>query len=769
MTSFPRRRSDLEYSTAVIDGDTVYNVKDPVTGTYFRLREPEYRLLQQLDGTTPYEQIAAAIRREFNVDLSAEAIEQFVEQLRRLNFLEDSRAEQAVFRKSYAAGKGRSLFSRLLFVKVKAFKPGRVLDSLARLYRPFHRRGWFVAEWIAILFGFGLLVANSRYFYIDLTEIFHIGSLLAVILSVFIVVTLHELAHAVVCRYHGGQVREMGFLLLYFQPCFYTDLSDAWMFSKKSQRLAVTWAGPFFQFLLLALAVAVWRVTVVGSFVNEVARIITVVCWLTVLFNFNPLLKLDGYYLLSDWVDIPNLRQKSFAFLSNFFKRKILGWPLDPYPASPREQRIYLVYALLALIYSAFLIFYIVVVVARFLVAKLGGWGFVLLLAILYVTLQSTLRAIVQDGVQHLRYMPKLMKNPIRLAAHIVIVVAVLIVVLAVPFPHRVAGEVTVQPIEEFTLLLNKFGLLERTFRRGGASPESKSSYLQMTSNEMAALDLIPLVQDGMPVRPGDTLAVLVSNQVTKELIANIALLQKHEGELALLKSPPKKEQVSEAEAQVVAARAQVDQLTREAERKEELAVRGLASTEDLEAIRSKVDIANAELSNKRSRLDLLKSPPKPEEEAVILSEIDTQRAKVDFLKHQVAAQSVTSPIAGVVVIHRFDEQVLSVSDNHQVELLVPVSDFDIQLVRTGQAVKVKTRTYPGSTFTGEVVHVPKGAQEFNGRMSFLTSVLIDNPDGLLGKGMSGYAKIQVGQSSLIGLMWRKILSFIRVEFWSWW
>ncbi len=201
MPTYAKLRSDLVSSSAVVDGVTVYNIKDPVTGNYFRLREPEFWLIQQLDGRTSYEEIAERFREKFNLSLTADAVVQFVDRLEKLFFLENTRAEQELSRKSYSAGKGQSLFSRLLFVKIKGFKPGRFLDGLAAVYRPFHNRFWFAVELLIIVFGFGLLVANSRYFYVDLVEIFNIGSLLAVVLSIFIIVTLHEFAHVVVCRY----------------------------------------------------------------------------------------------------------------------------------------------------------------------------------------------------------------------------------------------------------------------------------------------------------------------------------------------------------------------------------------------------------------------------------------------------------------------------------------------------------------------------------------------------------------------------------------
>jgi multidrug efflux pump subunit AcrA (membrane-fusion protein) len=356
-----------------------------------------------------------------------------------------------------------------------------------------------------------------------------------------------------------------------------------------------------------------------------------------------------------------------------------------------------------------------------------------------------------------------------RLATHLVVFATILVLFVAVPFPQRVSGDVIVRPIEEFTLMLNEFGLLARVYRCGGENPETRSSYLQMTSSEMAALDLVPLVKDGQRVWPGDTLAVVVSNQVTKELTANLAELERLEQKLALLKAPPKKEEIAEAEAQVRAAQARYEQLVREMNRIEGLAAKDLASEEELEAARSAVEVAKAELANKTSRLELLQAPPKPEEEAVLLAEIEKQKARVDFLKAQQKAQSITAPIGGIVAAQYTDDKILSVVDHRQVELLVPVSDFDINLVELGQKVKLKVRSYPGKTFVGRIVHIPKAATMMDGGSYFLVSVVVDNREGLLRSGMTGYAKIEIGSSSLMSLLARKVASMVRVEFWSLW
>jgi putative peptide zinc metalloprotease protein len=762
-------RDDLVSSQSVIDDQTVYTLKDPVTGRYFRLREPEFWLIQQLDGETSPEDAAERFRDKFQLNISADNVRQFIDTLENLLFLENSRSEQGISRASYGAATKKRLASRIFFLKIKAFSPGRLLDILASLYKPFHHPFWFVIQGIGIMIGLALLWANASQFGVNITEIYNVSSIATIVISLFILVTLHEFAHAIICRHYGGSVPEMGFLLMYLQPCFYCDLSDAWLFEKKSHRLAVTFAGPYFQLILLAVSIIIWRLTVPTSDINEIARVIVIVSWVSYLFNFNPLIKLDGYYLLSDWLDIPNLRQKSFSYLGNLLKRGILGWPIDAVRVTKREKRVFVLYSLLALTYTTLLIGYILFVVAGFMVDRFGGAGLILLLAVVFAIFRGGIGSFAQGVIRQIGYAKEIFKKPLRLAVYVIVLLAILVASLAIPLPHRVTGEVVVLPIAQFTLSVNELGLLESNLRYGGKMPGKSSSFLQMVSNDMAAIDLVPLVQDGQKVQRGDTIAILSSNQMTREIAEAQAELDKLDSELDLLKASPKEEEITEAVAEVRVAQANLDQAERNHERITRLVERNLDTAEKLEASETALNVAQAELANKTSKLQLLKSPPRPEEEAVLMHKIQKQKAYRDFLGEQADAQLIVAPIGGTVLTRTDDDEILRITNDDMVELMVPVSDFDVTLVEVGQTAKIKIRSYPNRLFTGSVVRVPAGADVTGEKPSFPVSVVVDNPDDQLHVGMSGYAKIEVGQASLVRLIGRKVTSVLRVEFWSWW
>src|SRR5204863_7832804 len=127
---------------------------------------------------------------------------------------------------------------------------------------------------------------------------------------------------------------------IYFQPALYCNVSDAWLFPEKSKRLWVAFAGPYFELFLWGLATLTWRITDVETGINYLALIVMITSGIKTLFNFNPLIKLYGYYLLSDWLEIPNLRKKGFACFGDGIKR-LFGWKASLLQQiSERERRI---------------------------------------------------------------------------------------------------------------------------------------------------------------------------------------------------------------------------------------------------------------------------------------------------------------------------------------------------------------------------------------------------------------------------------------------
>ena len=164
---------------------------------------------------------------------------------------------------------------------------------------------------------------------------------------------MHEFSHGLTCCHFGGKVREVGFMLIYFQPAFYCDVSDSWMFPSRRQRMWVTFAGGYIQLVIWGVCTMIWRITDPDTLINQIVLIVIVFAGLQTLVNFNPLIKLDGYYMLSDYLEIPNLRAKAMSSLWAWLGRKHRS------PQPWREERAQLVYGVASIVFSTTLLIYV--------------------------------------------------------------------------------------------------------------------------------------------------------------------------------------------------------------------------------------------------------------------------------------------------------------------------------------------------------------------------------------------------------------------------
>ncbi len=777
--NLPKIRDDLVSSRSESQGQMFVIIKDPRTGRYFRVREPEFWLINQFNGKRSADQIAVLFADKFNMELPATAIEKFAQKLDSLFFLDTDRAEYESNRAIHNTqdNENRSTLSKILFLKLVSFDPTSFLDSMLKVYRPIHGKLLFGLSWLFMLYGLGVMWNNIGAFAHGLADIFSLGSIFTAMIALAIVIFLHELAHAITCRIHGGQVTEVGFLLLYFEPCFFTNLSDAWLFSEKKHRLAVIWAGPFMQMLTLAAVVLLWRITVVGSAINQIAQISAIVSLVTILFNFNPLIKLDGYYLLSDWLEIPNLRRKAFKYFGSRAKQALFGIEDDsfnPEEYTPRERKILMRYAIASVLYSAILLGYIGFIAGSWLIETFGLAGALVLIATPLYILRKELVASIRYLSNPMKVTKNIFSSPLRSISYILFGIVVVVVVFFVPFKERVSGTVELLPIQRFAISAGSGGQVFTEMRICGDKPDLKTGYLNMSSFDLSALSISKRVSAGEIVSAGDTLLALQSNQVTSELEVARSALTTLEAQLALLKSPPKAESLMVLVADAQAYESEFERATSELSRKRELYSKHLIAKNELEDAESAVGISASKWNSAKSVVELHKSPPKPEQEAVINSDIIQQQARIKFLESQVSAQVITSPFDGKVVEGAGESEFLVVIDESQIEARIHVSDFDLTKVSLGQNVSLRVRSYSSETFEGRVNRISQVGfrQEIQNTANtgeFVVAAIYQNTEGKLRPGMSGYAKIDIGEKNAFNLIAQKVRSFIRVEFWSLW
>lgn len=386
----PKFRKDLVISPVKGPEGTQYVIKDPVTGAFFHLREAEHFIARQCDGRTSLEDLRGKVEKEFEAALPMEVLKGFIAKLRSSGLLESSRPRRAKQKQRFQG--------TLLYFRFKLFDPDALFNRLEQKVR-FCFTPWFVAlSALVILISVGVTARHADEAVQHLGRLYHLSAVPVLVVTIFAVVGAHEFAHGLTCKHFGGEVHEIGGMLIYFQPALYVNVSDAWLFPEKTKRLWVAFAGPYFELFLWGLATLVWRVTDVQTWLNYLAFVVMASSGIKTLVNFNPLVKLDGYYLLSDYLEIPNLRRRSFLYIGNLLRR-VAGLQIEtPVTPTERERKVFLAYGLAATVCSFSLLLFFSFQAGSLLIAQHQPISFGLLVGLFGVKFQQRVRRLMSKS-----------------------------------------------------------------------------------------------------------------------------------------------------------------------------------------------------------------------------------------------------------------------------------------------------------------------------------------------------------------------------------
>jgi len=364
-------REDLEISRHLFRGEPYYIVRDPLTFQSQRLEVPDYRMLTSIQSDHSLgETFEALVERGLLGADDQDRFYEFIMMLHRQGFLHLPVSDSKMLYRRFQMleqRRRRERITGILFLRVPLVDPSAFLDRTIDLVRPLLSVPAFVC-WLALMSTAGLVVA---YRWDELMNPLH-GVLVASNLPLMWItlITLkvfHEFGHAYACRHYGGHVPEMGMYLILFTPCAYVDATASWGFSRRSHRMFVCLAGMYVEGAIAAVAVFVWAATE-PSWINAVAyNVIFLAGVVTTLFNINPLMRYDGYYILSDAVEIPNLRARSADYVKSVLKRLSLGVRASVDYGSRRVRAILGTYGVAAALYRVSLI----VAIAAILTTKL--------------------------------------------------------------------------------------------------------------------------------------------------------------------------------------------------------------------------------------------------------------------------------------------------------------------------------------------------------------------------------------------------------------
>jgi len=200
-------------------------------------------------------------------------------------------------------------------------------------------------------------------------EFFNVKTMVYMWAALGVVKVIHEFGHGLSCKAFGGEVHEMGALFLCLSPCLYCNVSDAWTLPSKWKRITVSFAGIYVELVIASIATFVWWNSPGQPFVNHMSLCLMVICSVsTVMFNGNPLMRYDGYYILADWIEVPNLRERCNRYLSKLFQEYGMGVEVQPEPYMELDRRVlFITYALISYVYRWVVTFGILWFLSRFL------------------------------------------------------------------------------------------------------------------------------------------------------------------------------------------------------------------------------------------------------------------------------------------------------------------------------------------------------------------------------------------------------------------
>lgn len=480
-------------------GERWYVLQDPFNNQFYRLRPGAYDFVVRLRSDRT---IDAVWHECFDADPEnapgQEEALNLLAQLYAANLLHSTLApDSAALFQRYRKRRQReksALLMNIMFARVPLLDP----DAFLKRCQPIAKLmfGWLgAAIWLVVMTA-AIKTAIDHFGELrDQTQgVLAPGNLFWLYLGLVIIKTIHEFGHAIACRRFGGEVHTMGVMFLLFTPVPYMDATASWSFRSRWERALVGAAGMLVEMFVAAGALFVWAATGPGIVHSLAYNIIFVASVSTFLFNANPLLRFDGYYILSDLLDIPNLHQRSTGLLKHLVESHAFGWKKSISPARSTQEAWWLgIFAITSGIYKVVVFSAILFFLAdRFLIL---GIIMAAVCAVAWVCVP------VYRLIAYLATSPKLQRTRWRAVGVTLGAAAALLVVLElIPFPNR--------------------------FRAPGVLQAKAHAIVSaQTSGRIAEL----LVPDGAAVVPGQPLFRMVNPELELQLAGARAQLAETE------------------------------------------------------------------------------------------------------------------------------------------------------------------------------------------------------------------------------------------------
>lgn len=712
----PMLRNDLKITEAPLRGRGNYVVKDPVSLKYYRWGEKERRLASFLDGQRSSAEVLHGMRKEFPHDeITEEDIQTRMNQFLGAGLLiTDGTIAQRIHHNQKQAIKQAHLKklwltvpSKLISFKFTLFDPDLLLLRM-------NRKLGFLWTWKAVAVLAVMLLVSAWLLTIDtgslamrMPDILGLQNIIILWIVLILVKVVHEFGHGLACKHFGGEVHEMGALFILLSPFLFCNASDSWVLREKWKRMVVNLSGMYVELFLAAVAAALWVLTQPGIF-NQICFNIMFVCSVaTVFFNANPLMKFDGYYALSDAMEVPNLKERGDRALITRLAGLFTGGAgviRDPIVESMKWQILF--YAVASYLWMFFMAYNILSAMGYML--QPYGLDRLVQAAAGMVLLVGMLTPLILVGVQITKVVRSDEDGFVtrRVVISFGIALAAVALLSLVPIPITVKSALVVDSVNRVRVTASTPGFVR-------------------------AVE----VRDGQAVAAGEPLAVLENRELEKSF-ANM----KNQAEVAKLKEsavisgqfdqflPAVRALTAQYESAIAKYSADIDALT-------------LKAPEAGTVVGLSLELKKGNFLRKGDLFCEL-IPEGALQAVIALSENETSLVepgqKVSFRLRSVAGGT-------------FHGRVVSVAPS-------PVQEFPHESLGQHAGGTVPSVMTASSQPGGQPVAIPSS-------QIYKAQVAIDNPDGLLRPGMSGRIRISCGTKALGPAIVHYLRNMVRTDF----
>jgi putative peptide zinc metalloprotease protein len=681
---------------------------------------------------------------------------------------------------------------------------------------------------------------------------------IAVILGITLTITaLHEFAHGLACKHFGGDVREMGVLLIYYVlPAFYCNVTDIYRIGRKHERLWVIFAGIYWQLVVSAIGGLLWLIATPYTLVADLSLLVFIGGSFNILINCNPLIKLDGYYALSQALGVVNLQGRSSEYARSLFAR-LMGEPLVR-KADTQRPLLYICYWVCSILYSVILMWLILAWVSGELMDGLRFFG-VLLTMLLAALLTERWwkpvlvrgRTLIASSVQQLlkpatsttegvttmsaqqaiekpvseqehpqsparrKWLPK--RRVIKFGFALIV-----IAVLIAPWEAATGSDCTLllPPEREGVVRANTDAVLAEIYIQPGDAIADGARVARLSNPDIddrltqlsAEIDRLNTnnsrIEEELRVRSENVLSANFKEFDRKRLASELkdesTQIAKADTSARSASAQPLPPSLAILQSEIELKQIELEHNRREVGRYRKLLDQGLVGEQIYDRAAAEARLSEAGLSAARARLDAALVDHRrlttgaqtnslvAETEAraarsnfeSLITELHSNRQQLeslrqrhDILLRESEGMAIVAPKSGVVlgddlrkmVGRRYGrgEEICRIGEIGKFLLKIDVSEREIGSVRLDSPVRFKLKTDPGRVFTGRVSKINaepipnQYAQRF-----FPVEVLIENADGMLRPGMTGYARISFGRQSIGLILAQRVWQALRPELW---